>query len=165
MRRRASVVVRTSFILWFLLAACGTQPERERDLPETQLPAPVATLRVALFPYLPDSGRDQFASFTRFVEGAFRTKYPTINLVLRPMDPNDDFYDWDTLKAWLTSPAEKPGYDLIEVDTVLLGDLVTAGLVAPWERVPGTADWHPVSARAVRINDAVYGIPHLLCGH
>lgn len=136
------------------------------DVQEPPLAAapPHATLRVALFPYIPDSGSDQYVSLVRRLKTEFEKKYPTIELILRPLNQSDDFYDFDILRGWLTSPGQQ-GYDVVEIDTVLLGDLVSAGLISPWRQPRGYRDWHPVAVRSVQVNEAIYGIPHLLCGH
>jgi thiamine pyridinylase len=156
-------------LAWFILvvtcftAGCSWITPPIQDPPPAEVPAR-ATLRVALFPYIPDSGGDQYVSLVRHLKTEFEKKYPTIELVLRPLNQADDFYDLEVLRAWLTAPGQQ-GYDVVEADTVLLGDLVTAGLISPWRQPTGDRDWHPVAARSVRINEAVYGIPHLLCGH
>ncbi|CAF3434137.1 unnamed protein product [Rotaria sp. Silwood1] len=70
--------------------------------------------------------------------------------------------DLDVLTKWLMSDGS--GYDIVEVDTTILGDLVNAGLIAP-QFITSTsqADWHSVAATSVQINQAVYGFPHLMC--
>jgi thiamine pyridinylase len=123
------------------------------------------SLHVAMFPYVPDAGRDGHASYLRYIEENFEKRHPHIDLVLRSLNPRDDFYDMDVLKGWLTAAPGQGGYDLVEVDTVLLGDLVTAGLISPWSEAPARQDWHPVADRAVSLNGATYGVPRLMCGH
>ncbi|CAF4654175.1 unnamed protein product, partial [Rotaria sp. Silwood1] len=53
--------------------------------------------------------------------------------------------DLDVLTKWLMSDGS--GYDIVEVDTTILGDLVNAGLIAP-QFITSTsqADWHSVAA-------------------
>ena len=130
-------------------AGCASIPPSQEP-PTVERPAP-ATLRVALFPYIPDSGGDKYSSLLRSIKAGFEKQYPTIELVLRPLDQSDDFYDFDTLSRWLTSK-DQEAYDLVEVDTVILGDLVTAGLISAWPDPPGSSDWHPVANRSVRVN-------------
>lgn len=146
------------------MVACFTPGKPEPVTPPNGGAPAAATLRVALFPYIPDSGQDEYKSLTKYVEDGFEQMYPTVDLVLRPLNPEDDFYDPNTLAQWL-SPEAQDGYDVVEVDTVILGDLVSSGLIAPWRLPPSPSDWHPVAASSVRLNDVVYGVPHLLCGH
>lgn len=121
--------------------------------------------RVALFPYIPDSLRDKYQAMLKRIEREYEHSNPTIDLELRPLDQNDDFYDSATLVNWLTSDHENGGYDLVEVDTVLLGDLIAAGAINPWPKPPGESDWHPAARNVVTVNKSVYGVPHWLCGH
>jgi thiamine pyridinylase len=105
-------------------------------------------LKVAPYPYLPDSVGDQFKSLLEFIKTQFDTVHPDVSLELRPMNSNDDFYDLSTLSQWLASNGS--GYDVVEIDTILLGDLVNAGLVAPQFVIPDNhSDWIPAAANAV----------------
>jgi thiamine pyridinylase len=63
-----------------------------------------------------------------------------------------------TVKQWLLTQEE----DVVEIDTLLLGDLVNAGVIAPFEKHV-SSDWHSAAAAAVQFNQAVYAIPHWLC--
>ncbi|CAF1644367.1 unnamed protein product [Rotaria magnacalcarata] len=120
------------------------------------------TLKVALYPYLPDAGGDNYTGLLQFITDEFNKVYPDIALQLRPLSTNDDFYDLNLLSKWLM--ADGSGYDIVEIDTVLLGDLVNIGLVAPqFINSRSQADWHAAANMAVHINHAIYGFPHLLC--
>ncbi|CAM4789859.1 unnamed protein product [Rotaria magnacalcarata] len=122
------------------------------------------TLKVALYPYLPDAGGDNYTGLLQFITDEFNKVYPDIALQLRPLSTNDDFYDLNLLSKWLM--ADGSGYDIVEIDTVLLGDLVNIGLVAPqFIDSRSQADWHAAANMAVQINHAVYGFPHLLCAY
>jgi thiamine pyridinylase len=142
------------FLLTALLAGaalCGT-------------PALAQTpLRVALFPYLPDTGGDTLGSMTRRIEMEFEAANPGIDLQLRRMDPDDGaFYEPDSLRAWLTAPAGQ-GYDLVEVDAIMLGDLAAAGYLTPWASAD-SSDWNNAALPALMHEGVLYGIPHWLCG-
>jgi thiamine pyridinylase len=133
---------------------------------QTQTPTPKTQLRVALFPYIPDVADDNNATLLARIEREFESKNPTVDLILRPLDKvNDDFYDPGTLKNWLTTEPANGGYDLVEVDTVLLGLLVSDKLVAQWSTAPPMSDWHPAGRSASSVNGSLYGVPHWLCGH
>ncbi len=121
-------------------------------------------LRVALFPYIPDAAGDHYASLLQRIEVDFERANPGIDLILRPLNRSEDFYDIAFVKSLLTGTNREPVHDVIEVDTVILGDLVSQGLLSPWPSQARDADWFPVAERAVLLNETVYGVPHLLCG-
>jgi thiamine pyridinylase len=122
----------------------------------------VTILKVAPFPYLPDSVGDQYRSLFQFITDQFETAYPNIRLELRPLNTNDGFYVIPTLAQWLTSDGS--GYDVVEIDTVLLGDLVHVGLIAPqFPILNNHSDWHPAAVTSVEFNQALYAYPHLMC--
>ena len=122
-------------------------------------------LSVAPFPYLPDPWNDNNNHLLQFIQNEFHAAYPDIYLILRPMNYLDDFYDLTVLEDFLTP--NETGYDVVEIDTVILGDLVAAGLVTPQNypilsnQLP--SDWHPAALTAVQINQAIYAFPHLMC--
>ena len=127
-------------------------------------------LRVALFPYIPDANGDKFGELTSRIKKEFETANPAVSLTLRPFDPNDDFYDLPTVEKWLggsaiPGEAAGPQYDLVEVDTILLGELAATKKIATWAKDFPSSDWHPAAKSAVQIFGETYGIPHLLCGH
>lgn len=124
-------------------------------------PLPKTQLRVALFPYIPDAAADSYRALMDSLERRFERMHPEVDLVLRPLNPADDFYDWETLKHWLRQEPDTAGYHVVEVDALLLGELADSGYVAPWSA--DTRDWHPATLPAVTHNGVHYGIPHWLC--
>ncbi|UJR09843.1 hypothetical protein I4U23_014068 [Adineta vaga] len=121
-------------------------------------------LKVAMYPYLPDSGNDKFANLLRFIQEEFKKIEPNVTLQLRPLISDADFYSLTTLTSWLSSTGNE--YDVVEIDTVILGEVVSAGLIAPQFSIFDIpSDWHPAAASAVQMNQAVYGYPHLMCGY
>lgn len=145
---------RASWIFAAAFLACahpGHQPEVRTEL------------RAALFPYIPDAGGDQYAQLVTFVEKSFEAAHPDVDLQLRPISKNDDFYDLDALRTWLATGGEN--YDLIEIDTVVLGELQDEGLIRPFPANTKTNDWHPAARAAVSSDAGPLAIPHLLCGH
>ncbi|MBD2499306.1 extracellular solute-binding protein [Anabaena azotica] len=124
------------------------------------------TLRVALFPYIPDAADDKYNKLITRIETEFEKNNPSVDLVLKPIDPNEEgFYELDTLKKWLTDSPANNGYDLVEVDTLLLGDIVKANVIQAWNVPKNQPDWHPAGQKAVTVNNQIYGIPHWLCSH
>ncbi|MBD2680598.1 MULTISPECIES: extracellular solute-binding protein [Nostoc] len=123
------------------------------------------TLRVALFPYIPDTANDKYSKLVKRIETEFEQKNPSIDLVLKPLTDDDGFYEPDTLKKWLTESPANNGYHLVEIDTLLLGDLVKSNVIQRWNAPLTQHDWHPAARSAVTVNNQIYGVPHWLCSH
>ncbi|MBI3089465.1 MAG: hypothetical protein HYY96_02270 [Candidatus Tectomicrobia bacterium] len=124
-------------------------------------------LRVALYPYIPDSDSDNYEKLRSTIIDEFNSTHPSIRLDLRPIKPNEDYhYDLNKLAQWLTTRPENGGYDVVEVDTMLLGELYKRNIIAPWE-APGLdqTDWYQAGRSASIINGRLYGVPHWLCGY
>jgi len=120
-------------------------------------------LKVALFPYLPDTVGDKFKSLLEYITKEFKKVRSDVTLELRTMDQNVDFYDLGALSKLLAT--DGTGWDVVEVDTVLLGDLVNTGLIIPQDlNANDQSDWQPATIPAVQFNGASYGYPHLMCG-
>lgn len=122
----------------------------------TQQPVQPITLRVALYPFVPD----RLALFEK-IEAIFECEHPGVNVVLIS-SPNatDDYYTDDG--------ASNKGFqfvdaDVYEIDTVLLSDFVNLGKIAPID-LPFD-DLAPETVKAVTRNSNVYGVPHWLCGN
>ncbi len=120
-------------------------------------------LNVAPFPFIPDLSNDNHRSLIHYIEEEFYKQHPDILLVLRPMNASDPFYDVGNVTNWLSGNGSV--YDVVEIDTIILGDLVDAGVITPipirTSDIP--RDWHPAAASAIQINNAVYAYPHLMC--
>lgn len=124
-------------------------------------------LHVALYPYLPDAASDDFRGLLARIESEFEGQHPEVDVRLAPLDPNSGaFYDFDSLRMMLSAKPGAGGFDLVEVDAALLGELIDSQLVRAWPvGPPGRSDWHPAALQAVTVGDSSYGIPHWLCGH
>ncbi|MEM9290982.1 MAG: hypothetical protein AAGD01_04815 [Acidobacteriota bacterium] len=172
---------RASFRLGAILLAlstisCGTvSPAEPRVAPSAEIaeqsrPSPQAqTLRVALFPWIPDAAEDEFASLRSSLEKEFERRHPEIDLELRLKLYDDSYYSPAKVAAWLASG----DYDLVEIDTVILGDLLEADVLAPWP-TQNAGDFFPAAASAATVTEkgeegqedkvTWWGVPHLLCG-
>ncbi|MDQ3802567.1 MAG: hypothetical protein M3416_01760 [Acidobacteriota bacterium] len=131
---------------------------------QTASPPDRRVFRVALFPYIPDAAGDSYAKLLSRIEKEFEAENPSVDLVLKPM-ADDGFYEVEKLTEWLSNDPSGGGYHLVEVDTLLLGDLVSSNLAAEWAAPPGLSDWHRAGAEGVNVGGKVYGVPHWLCGH
>jgi thiamine pyridinylase len=143
-------------------------PAYVRNITEDAVPMPrdlhyTTILNIALFPFLPDLDNDNHRNLLGYIKDEFEKLYPSVHIIFRPMNVNDEFYDVPQVIDWLDGPAGV--YDIVEIDTVILGDLVDAGVVAPQyisSRYP-PADWHPAALGGVTVNGEIYAYPHLLC--
>ncbi|MCP3102309.1 extracellular solute-binding protein [Myxococcus sp. K15C18031901] len=135
------------------LSACSDSPDPE--------PEPRRPLKAVLFPYIPDSGKDQFAGLKQRLEADFEAKHADIDLEV-VFDFNLDVYDLDEGGALNTLLGAGDGAaQVVEVDTLVLGSLVSKGWVQP-VRVDANAV-HPAAAEAVQVSGESYGVPTYLC--
>lgn len=116
------------------------------------------TLRVNLFPYLPDAAGDNLKGMAARIKQEFEKQSPSINLEIT-LSKDNDFYDLENYKKWMSS------FDLIEPDTLFLTDLVVPEeLIEEWGKV-SESDWQPPARLAAKVNGKVYAIPHWMCGY
>ncbi|RKG77923.1 extracellular solute-binding protein [Corallococcus exercitus] len=147
MNRRALI-----FPVVLVLSACS---ESDPD------PTPRRPLKAVLFPYIPDSAGDNFASLEQRLETDFEMAHPDIDLDV-VFDASLDVYDLDeggALNKLLG--AEAGAAQVVEVDTLLLGSLATKGWIQPVALEAGVV--HPAAEEAVRIAGQSYGVPTYLC--
>ncbi|WP_043711640.1 extracellular solute-binding protein [Corallococcus macrosporus] len=120
-------------------------------------------LKVVLFPYIPDAAGDGFASLEQRLEADFEREHSDIDVDI-VFDANLDLYDLDeggTLNQLL---GQGPGAaQVVEIDTLILGDLVAKGWVQPVALEAGVA--HPAAEQAVSISGQSYGVPTYLCSY
>ncbi|TSC19849.1 hypothetical protein [Corallococcus sp. Z5C101001] len=136
-----------------LVAACSTLPPK----PSSER----RPLRVVLFPYIPDSAGDGFASLKQRLEQGFEQHHPDVDLEV-VMNEKDDLYDLadgGTLEQLFGSGPKAA--QVVEVDTLLLGELVEKGWVQAVPREP--RDVIPAARQAVSIQGRTYGTPTYLC--
>lgn len=143
-----------------MLGACVAQ--QETSSPSGQAaPAQKFELRVALFPWIPAN-----AAFASWVERRFEAANPDVDLVVLPMEQAEsiDFaYDIEATTAALTDARNPNRQHLIEIDTLILGALVDAQAVQPFE--VRRSDYFPFTEEAVRVRGTTYGVPHWTCGY
>jgi len=135
------------------LSACSDSPDPE--------PTPRRPLKAILFPFIPDSGKDQFAGLKQRLESDFEAKHSDIDLEV-VFDGNVDVYDLDDggMLNQLLGDGERAA-QVIEVDTLVLGSLVSKGWVQPVQVDANTV--HPAAAEAVTVSGQSYGVPTYLC--
>ena len=139
-------------VLWILMTGALTSSAIKRDL------------RVSIYPYIPDLLDDKLESLTNWIKTSFESQNPEINLTV--FTPTVDVYDLKELEDYLSSPNAP---HIIEVDTLLLGDLVNNNLI---EELFDAQDYDldtqgtylRFSQQAVRHDGAYYGVPTFICG-
>jgi thiamine pyridinylase len=151
-------------VLWGVVAGpvlgCGGKP------PVT--PAPLeqerVVLRVPLYSWIPDAAGDKFQALSARLEAEFEAEHPEVDLDVNPSCFQDDLYEPSQLARSLRGEGECP-YDVVEVDTSLLGELVGTGAVRPWSALPEGPRWHPAGVSASTFEGKLYGVPHWQCAH
>lgn len=108
------------------------------------------TLRVALYPYVPD----RIGLFHK-IETVFEREHPGVNLEL--------VEDSELLWYYYSGGLQKVEADIYEIDTILLSEMVGAEKIAPME-LP-YPDFAAEAIEAVTRNGKKYGVPHWLCGN
>ena len=124
--------------------------------------ADTRTFSAALFPYIPDSGGDGYAALTARLEELFEKRHPGVDLRLS-MDASVDFYDQGTLEGLLGSGTG--AFDMVEVDTLLLGDLVRDGLIRALPFDVSAFGALDLALQASTVDSVPYGVPTYLCGN
>lgn len=144
-----------------LLSACGG------DLPPPPAKEKI-TLRVPMYPYIPDAAGDGFKALAARIEADFEASNPDVDLVVNPSCFQDDFYEPESIARSLKGEGDC-AYDVIETDTAILGELVASGAVRHWPQLPAGIPFHPAgleaSTGAPPEGRALYGVPHWLCNH
>lgn len=127
-------------------------------------PTEKQVFRVALFPWIPDAAEDGFESLRKNLEERFEQANPDIDLVIHLELLDDSYYSPAKVAGWLAS--EK--FDLVEIDTVILGDLVEAQVIEPWPSQDESQFFRAaVQGSTISAEDGSkvwWGVPHLLCG-
>eukprot|EP01123_Difflugia_compressa_P010539 TRINITY_DN3885_c0_g1_i1.p1 TRINITY_DN3885_c0_g1~~TRINITY_DN3885_c0_g1_i1.p1 ORF type:complete len:319 (+),score=63.05 TRINITY_DN3885_c0_g1_i1:282-1238(+) len=71
-----------------------------------------------------------------------------------------DAYNVTALQEYLKDDV----YDLIEIDAVLYGDVISSGFASEWTYTPSD-DWWPTTLTTVQFNNQTWGVPHWLCSY
>jgi len=119
----------------------------------------IETLRVVLYPYIPDA-RELFFK----LEAAFEAAHPGVNveLVETYRDPVSGT-ETSLASEYYTGGLVHVEADIYEIDTVLLDQMVAKGKISPIA-LP-TADFLSSAAEAVKFAGKTWGVPHWVCGN
>ncbi|QRO01607.1 hypothetical protein JRI60_22580 [Archangium violaceum] len=152
---------------WMVVLGATLGPMLGCDTSEPQpdpQPTPRTQLRVPLYSYIPDAAGDGLKAMSARIEADFEQQHPDVDLVVNPSCFKDDLYEPTQLASSLQGQGEC-AYDLVETDTMLLGELVATGAVRPWSALPEGVNWHPAGVKASTLDGKLYGVPHWLCTH
>lgn len=141
--------------------ACGPR-SRPQTGKSVAGPEETRTFSAVLFPYIPDAAHDDFAGLVQTLTEMFEAQNPDIDLQLT-MNPDMNLYDAGELATLLGSGVGS--YDMVELDTILLGDLVAGGLV---QALPFSVnDWGLLNTAvsSAQVASTLYGVPTYLCGN
>ena len=123
-------------------------------------------LRVSIFSDIPDLARDELKGLRQFIASEFERECGAAVLVESSADP----YDLKTLTSTNLGTGEE-AYDVMEVDTILLGELVKAGNLQPLDD-SFTVTENEYAASAVQsvkysshFKNRLYGVPTLQCAN
>lgn len=148
--RRAVVRQVQAFIL--IAICCGIPLSRTCASDEK------TTLRVNLYPYLPDAANDKLQGMAVRIKKEFEQRNPSVTLEVKLSSADDNnFYDLASYREWVKQ------FDVIEPDSIFLTDLVAENLIEDWGAIP-EGNWQPPARNAAKVNGKVYAIPHWLCG-
>jgi thiamine pyridinylase len=104
------------------------------------------SLRVALYPYVPDQAR-----FQRAIEAVWNVRHTGVKL---------DFVSWDCYQD--DPPAD---LDVFVYDGILLHDFLEKGYLSPLaeEDIQDVDDFIPCAISACRVDGIAYALPQMLC--
>ncbi|WP_437589779.1 extracellular solute-binding protein [Sorangium sp. So ce1000] len=76
-------------------------------------------------------------------------------------DPDDALYSPDVLAKYMGTA--EPHFDVVELDTVVLGEVKDRDVIKAWPADVDTGDWLAPAREASTIDSHIYGVPHLMC--
>jgi thiamine pyridinylase len=115
---------------------------------------------VLLYPYIPSYPEGDFSALVKRMTEEFQALHPEVlvNIVIS----TDSYLDPYTF-ANLPNLLGPEGYDLVELDTMLLGEVVRQGFVAPVKLAPNK--FWPAAYQAATYGHQAYGVPSRVCAY
>ncbi len=150
-----------------LTAACGARapapsaPSPRAASAPSQAQGARTPFRAVLFPYIPDSSHDDFATLISTLESGFEAENPNVDLTI-VIDKNMDLYDLapdgELSKLLGTGPNAA---QVVELDTILMTSLVAQRWVQPVGVTnPGV---YATAWKAATVDNTTYGVPTYMC--
>ena len=124
--------------------------------------AQLITLKVGIYPYVPDLGKDNLQGLKNFVTCKFEERHPDIKLTV-----STDWSPYDADKMAKDISDKQESFDVLEMDTILLGEVVQKGVVQPLDlhHYKMYNDLFPVGLDAVQYEGEYYALPTLHCAN
>ena len=119
-------------------------------------------LKVGIYPYIPDLNKDKLMGLKKLIKQDFEKENPGMQLTLvSDWDP----YSVESVASKLTSKPES--FDILEIDTILLGEVVDKGLVQRLDlaKLGFENVFFPAAKDGVTYRGNCYGVPTLSCGN
>eukprot|EP00731_Ephydatia_muelleri_P001901 Em0001g1901a len=102
-------------------------------------------------------------TLNKYIINTFQERNPKIKIELIEVEKTSlDVYNLENVERILGPPG-RDAFDLVEVDTVLLGEIVDSNLLQPIEI--DTSRFLPQAAKAVTYNRKTYGFPTMVCSN
>ena len=102
-------------------------------------------------------------TLNKYIINTFQERNPKIKIELIEVEKTSlDVYNLENVERILGLPG-RDAFDLVEVDTVLLGEIVDSNLLQPIEI--DTSRFLPQAAKAVTYNRKTYGFPTMVCSN
>lgn len=138
-----------------------------------------ASVRVGMFPYVPNYGSDDHSAMAAYLKTQFQHRHPAAQPidVTYPTWKELDVYDLDAVAKALSAPLDADGsVQVLEIDALLLGTLVKQhpGVVAEQPGVTaccGAAgggegcDFFDIACDAVIVGNKAYATPSWMCSY
>ena len=119
-------------------------------------------LKVGIYPWIPDLGNDKLKGLKDLIKLEFEREHPDITVTI---SSDWDPYDVEAVAANLSSKEES--FDILEIDTILLGEVVEKGVVQQLNlsQYGLQDDFFAVALDAVSFKGCHYGVPTLNCAN
>ena len=117
-------------------------------------------LRVALYPYISDLAGDHRKGLSDYIAKEFKA---TCGIKIEATSDADP-YGLDKMDSTYLGTGTD-AYDVLEVDTILLGELVNTGKLLPLDSIFAVNNdiYAPTAVESVKIKGKLYGVPTLQC--
>ena len=117
-------------------------------------------LRVAIFPYIPDVANDKLEGLKRFIVDEFKKQTGEQVEIFTDADP----YNLKYFRSKYLGDGPD-AYDVMEVDTILLGEIVKTGNLQPLDDhfTVTEEEYAPSAVHSVTSSSRLYGVPTLQC--
>ncbi|MGH8604806.1 MAG: hypothetical protein ACREXR_19085 [Gammaproteobacteria bacterium] len=140
-----------------LLLSCLGFPSTQA-IADTPSSAAKRSLRVLLYPFIPDPGNNDFKALKERLKAEFEKEHPDVVLTVE-MDQNLDIYDCSELQKFYAST----GPQVVEIDTVVLGYARMQGWASPLKYAEG--QYAKAAVAASKIGPQSYAVPTLYGGN